>query len=70
MADKPKFPKNSIESSNFTDGLGSLQEKLPKEDGLFFSRLNWKKKENSDNSLNADDGLKRNPFFSFNFRST
>ena len=71
MVDKTKFPKNSMDCSNFTDGLGSLEEKIPKEDSLFFSRLNWTKKENTDNSINADAGLKRNIiFFPFKFRST
>lgn len=63
MAEKTELPKLSFESS-YADGLCSLEEKLPKEDSLFFSRVNWTKKENSENTIPAaDGGLKRIFFF-------
>ena len=62
MADKTNFPKNSIDCNNVTEGLGSLEEKFPKEDGLFFSRLNWKINDKTENIIKPDVGNRRKNF--------
>ena len=46
-----------MDCSNFTDGLGPLEEKIPKEDSLFFSRLNWKINDKTENIIKTQKTL-------------